>query len=139
MLPTKIQLEIVTPERLLLSEPVDEVILPSVEGSMGVRPGHAPLMARLDIGELAYNVGGRWRYMALSGGYAEVLRDAVRVLAETCEPAEEIDIARARRAKERAEALLEAQRDGVDFSRAEASLRRALVRTQVHERRPQSS
>jgi F-type H+-transporting ATPase subunit epsilon len=134
MLPDKIQLEIVTPERLLLSQPVDEVVLPSVEGYMGVRPGHAPLLARLDVGEISYRVGDRQRYLSVSGGFAEVLRHSVHVLAETAEPAEEIDAARAQLAKERAESRLKVELSEHEFRVAEASLKRAISRMQVQRR-----
>ena len=99
----KIDLEVVTPERLVLSETVDEVILPGGDGYLGVLPGHAPLLTSLMAGEVSYRVGDRTRYLAVSGGFAEVLRNKVTVLAETCERAEEIDLDRAKRARERAE------------------------------------
>jgi F-type H+-transporting ATPase subunit epsilon len=133
MLPDKLNLEIATPDRLVISQPVDEVVLPSVEGYMGVLPGHAPLLARLDAGEIAYRVGQERRRLAVSGGFAEILRDGVQILAETCEPAEEIDIERARRDRERAEEQLRAGLAEHEFRTAEASLKRALARIRVHE------
>jgi F-type H+-transporting ATPase subunit epsilon len=134
MLPTSLMLEIVTPERLVLAESVDEVVLPSVEGYMGVLPGHAPLLAKLDVGKISYRTGNRTRYLAISGGFAEVQPAAVSVLAETCEPAEEIDVERARAAKERAEAALRTSDSEHQFRMAEISLRKALSRieTQRH-------
>ena len=73
----KITVEIATPEKLVLSEPAEEVVLPSVEGYMGVRAGHAPLLARLDAGEISCNIGGTEKIYAVAGGFAEVLRDGV--------------------------------------------------------------
>ena len=135
MIHDKLSLEIVTPERLVLAETVDSVILPGSEGYLGVLPMHAPLLTRLGIGELTYQKGGRTVCCAISGGHAEVLRDRVRVLAETCERSEEIDVDRARRARETAEAAL-ASRELSDreFRMAEARLKRALTRIQVHGR-----
>ena len=133
-MPDKITVEVATPERLVISESVDEVVLPSVEGSMGVLPGHAPLLAMLDTGEMAYRVGSKTHFVALSGGFAEVLRDRVRVLAETCEPAEEIDVERARKAREKAEEKLKGDEPPSDFSRWEVKLKRAISRIEVHGR-----
>jgi F-type H+-transporting ATPase subunit epsilon len=129
-----IRLEIVTPERQVIDETVDEVVLPSVEGSMGVLPGHAPLLARLDPGEVSYRKGGTRRFLAISGGFAEVLRDSVSVLARTAEPAEEIDVERARRARADAEERLKGNVSEAEFRAAEVRLKRAVSRIQVHER-----
>jgi len=130
----KLTLEIATPKRLLVTEEVEEVVLPSVNGSMGVLSGHAPLLAKLDTGEVSFRIGSERKYFALSGGFAEVLRDAVQILAETCEPAEDIDAERAERSRERAEARLKAAEDETDFARASGSLARALTRIQIHGR-----
>jgi F-type H+-transporting ATPase subunit epsilon len=127
----KLILTIVTPERQILSEPVDEVVLPSVEGYLGVLAGHAPLLAQLDVGEISYRVGTSKRYLAVSGGFAEIQRTGVDILAETCEPAEDIDLARAENARQRAKTLLEAQVQGEEFKRAEVKLKKALSRIQV--------
>jgi F-type H+-transporting ATPase subunit epsilon len=124
-------LEIVTPERQVLIEKVDEVVLPSVEGYMGVLPGHAPLLAQMDIGEVSYRVGNKRHYLAVSGGFVEVLRESVSILATTCERAEEIDLERAQKSKKRAEEALKPDIADMEFSRAEARLRRALCRIQV--------
>ncbi len=131
MLPDKLTLEIVTPDRLVVTQSVDEVVLPSQHGYLGVRPGHAPLLAMLDIGELWYRVGTKQHYLAVSGGFAEVLPESVEILAQTCEPAEEIDVERARKARERAEARL-AQGTDMDPRRAEIALRRAISRMRIH-------
>lgn len=134
MLPEKLRLEIATPDHLVLTEGVDEVILPSVEGYMGVRPGHAPLLAALDVGEISYRIGSEEKYLACSGGFAEVLADSVSVLAETAEPAEEIDVERAEKARERAEGRLRADPAESEFKRAEVALKRAMSRIRVHGR-----
>lgn len=136
MLPDKLNLEIATPDRLVLSEGVDEVILPSVEGYMGVRPGHAPLLAQLEVGEITYRAGAEERFLACSGGFVEVLADGVSVLATTAEPAEEIDLERAESARERAEKRLESSDGDIDFRRAEVALKRAMSRIRVRGRLP---
>jgi len=130
----KLELQIVTPERRVLAEEVDEVVLPSVEGYFGVRPGHAPLLARLGVGQLSCNQGKDVKLMAISGGFAEVLRTGVTVLAVTCEPVDEIDVDRAKQAQQRAEERLESDHAEVDFRRAEASLARALNRISASSR-----
>jgi len=135
MLPDKITLEIATPDRLVLSEEIDEVILPSVEGYMGVRPGHAPLLAALDVGEISYRKGTEERLLACSGGFAEVQADSVSILAETAEPAEEIDVERAKQARQRAADRLSADLAENEFKRAEVSLKKAVSRLRVSERR----
>ena len=134
MLPEKLRLEIATPDHLVLTEGVDEVILPSVEGYMGVRPGHAPLLAALDVGEISFRIGSEEKYLACSGGFAEVLADSVSILAETAEPAEEIDVERAERAREQAEVRLKAEPAEHEFNRAEVALKRAISRSRVHGR-----
>jgi F-type H+-transporting ATPase subunit epsilon len=131
-MPNTLKIEIATPDRLVLAADVDEVVLPSVCGSMGVLPGHAPLLAALDVGEISYRVADRRKYVAVSGGFAEVLRDGVQILAETAEPAEEIDVERARRAKDRAEERLRTAGSESDFRRAEVSLRKAVSRLRIH-------
>lgn len=130
-----ITLEIVTPERLVFSEPVDEVVLPGSEGYLGVLPGHAPLLTSLGVGELSYRQGARKGYLAVVGGFAEVLRDRVSVLAETCERAEEIDIDRAREKKRQAEeALRRREASEHEWRAAEVRLKKAVTRIEVAER-----
>jgi len=126
-----IQLTIVTPERSLVNEPVDELQLPGAEGYLGVLPGHAPLFTELKVGELSYRKGTHWTSLAVAWGFAEVFQDQVRVLAETAERAQEIDLERARRAKERAEERLKQGGGDVDYDRARIALQRALIRIQV--------
>lgn len=127
----RIEFEVVTPERRVVAEKVDEVVLPSAEGYMGVRPGHAPLLAMLDAGEVSYRLGNEQHYLAVSGGFAEVLRDSVSIMASTSERAEEIDLERAERSKARAETELKANASGVAFARAEVRLKKAISRIQV--------
>lgn len=132
MLPDKIRLDIVTPDRMVLLEWVDEVQIPGQEGYLGVLPGHAPLITELKIGEVSYRQGTEVTYLAVAWGYAEVLPDKVTILAETAERAEEINIQRALDAKARAEKRLARVNDQeIDFKRAQVSLERALIRIQV--------
>jgi F-type H+-transporting ATPase subunit epsilon len=129
-----IRLELVTPERLLLSEEVDEVIAPGYEGEFGVLPEHTQYLAILNIGVLRYRKGGESRRIALGGGFAEVTPERVVVMADTAERAEEIDVERARRARERAEAALkELSLDDETYAKAYAALQRALVRMSAGE------
>ena len=131
MLPEKIQLDIVTPERAVLSEAVDELILPGTEGYLGVRPGHAPLLTTLKLGSIMIRKGNDRQYLAVSWGFVEVLPERVSILAETAERAEEIDVDRAVRAKDRAEQRLKSPDPDVDFQRAQVALEKALIRIQV--------
>ena len=129
-LPTKLTLEVVTPDRALVREEVDEVELPGSEGYFGVLPGHTPLLSTLMVGEMWYRVGQEKRYLAIAGGFVEVLPDRVTVLAQIGERAEDIDVARAEAAKRRAEERLANPVD-VDLERARFSLAKALIRIQV--------
>ena len=126
-----IHLTIVTPERALADEHVEEIQIPGAEGYLGILPGHAPLFTELKVGELGYRQGSRWSWLAVAWGFAEVLPDQVRVLAETAERAQEIDVDRATRAKERAEQRISRGGDDFDYKRALTALERALVRIQV--------
>jgi F-type H+-transporting ATPase subunit epsilon len=126
-----IQLTVVTPERSLVNEQVDELQIPGAEGYLGVLPGHAPLFTELKVGELSYRKGSTWTSLAVAWGFAEVLPDQVRILAETAERAHEIDLERAARAKERAEKRLMQGGNDVDYDRARVALQRALIRIQV--------
>jgi len=131
-----IRLDIVTAERAVFSEDVDMVIAPGVEGQLGILPHHAPLMTTLQPGELIVKKGGDEFSLAVSGGFLEVRPDRVIILADTAERAEEIDIAQAEEAKRRAQALLaERYVPEVDAARAEAALRRSMIRLKVAERR----
>ncbi len=127
----RLELEVVTPERRVLSETVDEVVLPGREGYLGVLPGHAPLLTALQPGEVVYRVGERRGYLAVSSGFVEVLRHRVSILADTCERAEEIDVARAERARDRALAVIRGRASEVELRSAEVRLKKALARLQV--------
>jgi F-type H+-transporting ATPase subunit epsilon len=129
-LPTKLTLEIVTPDRALGREEVDEVQLPGSDGYFGVLPGHTPLLSTLMVGELWYRIGQEKHYLAVAGGFAEVLPDRVTVLADIGERAEDIDRARAEAAKRRAEERL-AKAVDVDLERARQALQKSLTRLQV--------
>jgi len=124
-------LEVVTPERLLVSEEVSAVQAPAADGYLGILPGHAPLMAELGTGFLNYEAGGKRWYLAVHSGYLEILADRVRVLATAAERAEEIDIARAQVAKQRAEALAFNASLGVDPAFALGALARAQARLEA--------
>src|SRR5215212_3979746 len=128
-LPTKLTLEIVTPDRALVAEQVDEVELPGSEGYFGVLPGHTPLLASLSVGELWYRIGQEKRYLSIAFGFAEVLPERVTVLAQIAERAQDIDIERAERAKHRAEERLQANvspQAAMDFERARIAMMKSL-------------
>lgn len=130
-LPTKLTLEIVTPDRALVREEVDEVELPGYEGYFGVLPGHTPLLATLKVGELWYRTGSEKHFLAIAGGFVEVLPDRVTVLAQIAERAEDIDVARAEAARQRAEERLARPAHDVDLERARIAHIKSLVRLQV--------
>ncbi len=131
-LPTKIKLEVVTPDRHLLSEVVDEVTLPGSEGYLGVLPGHLPLLTTLGIGIMSYHKGPAKFIFSVSGGFVEILPDRVIVMADTLERPEEIDVARAQAAKERAEKELRSKEE-IDVEKTMAHLMRATTRLHVAE------
>jgi len=133
-LPARLTLEIVTPDRALVNEQVDEVQLPGSEGYFGVLPGHTPLLATLQVGELWYRVGQDKHYLALAFGFVEVLPDRVTVLAQVAEKAQEIDVARAEEAKKRAEERVARPSSDMDFERARVALMKSLIRLQVASR-----
>lgn len=132
MLPENIELQVVTPERHVLSESVQLVELPGKDGYLGILPGHAPLLTELGIGLLTYRKGETAKILTVMQGYAEVLPDRVVVLAELSERAEEIDVARAETAAARAQASLAhgAGKEG-DWRSASFALQRALARLQA--------
>jgi F-type H+-transporting ATPase subunit epsilon len=131
-LPTKITLEVVTPERSLVNEVVDEVQLPGSEGYFGVLPGHTPMLATLQVGEMWYRIGGEKHYLAIAFGFVEVLPERVTVLAQLAERPQDIDVARAEAAKKRAEErLARSPQADVDFERARIALAKAQTRLQV--------
>ena len=118
--------------RLVVAELVDEVVAPGIEGYFGVLPGHAPFLTTLGIGELTYRQGRDERHLAIAGGFAEVRNDKVIILADTAEAPEDIDRARAERARDRAETRLSGRtQEEIDYVRASAALAKALTRLQV--------
>jgi F-type H+-transporting ATPase subunit epsilon len=128
----QIQLEVVTPERRMLSEAVDSVNVPGMNGEIGILPGHTPLISQLQTGVLSYVQGGATHRLHVSGGFVEVNADRVSVLAEIAEHPEEIDAARARLAREHAEKTLSAfTGTEEDFEVARARLERSVVRLQL--------
>jgi F-type H+-transporting ATPase subunit epsilon len=130
-LPSKLALEIVTPEGLLLRDEVDEVIAPGEQGSFGVRPGHTPLMATLGVGELSYRQGGSWHRLTCFSGWCEVLPDRVNVLADIGERAGDIDVGRAEQALKRAAERMKAIRDEAGYGDAHLAYIRAVTRLAV--------
>ena len=131
-----IQLEIVTPERLVYEDEVDSVNLPGIEGELGILPHHAPLLSILGVGELRIRKGGAEESFAIVGGFVQVRPDKVVVMAETADLAGEIDLAKAEEARREAERALESgYSEGADLSAARAALQTALMRIRVAERR----
>jgi len=130
-LPTHLQLHVVSAERSLVNEQVDEVEIPGAEGFFGVLPGHTPLLALLGAGEMWYRQGQKVTHLAIAYGFAEVQPDRVTILAETAEHAHEIDVARAEAAKRRAEEQLARPQIDIDFEKARISLLKSLIRLQV--------
>jgi F-type H+-transporting ATPase subunit epsilon len=128
------RLELVTAERMVYSDDVNIVIAWGLEGQLAILPHHAPLMTMLQPGELIIKKDNEETYMAVSGGFLEVRPDKVIILADACERAEEIDLARAEEAKRRAGEIMEAPSPETDTAAAEAALRRSLVRLKVAER-----
>jgi F-type H+-transporting ATPase subunit epsilon len=133
-LPTRLTLEVVTPEGLLLRDEVDEVVAPGVEGHFGVRPGHTPLLATLGSGELAYRKAGEWRRLTCFSGWCEVLPERVNVLADIGERAEDIDVDRAEQALRRAAERLKLIRDEEGYGEAHLAYMRAVTRLAVARR-----
>ncbi len=127
-----LQLEVVTPERRVVSESVNSATVPGLGGELGILPGHAPLISRLQTGVLSYTQNGRTSQLHVSGGFVEVNDDRVTVLAEIAERPEEIDAARARLAREHAEKTLSAwSGTEEDFEKARAKLERSMVRLKL--------
>jgi F-type H+-transporting ATPase subunit epsilon len=134
-IPTSLTLEIVTPDRSLVNEQVDEVQLPGADGYFGVLPGHTPFLTTLQVGELWYRVGQEKHYLAIAFGFAEVLPDRVTVLAQIAERAQEIDVARAEAARKRAEErIARGPQVEHDFERARIAMMKSLIRLQVASR-----
>ena len=129
-----IKLDIVSAERSVFSEDVEEVVAPGIEGQLGILPYHAPLMTMLQPGELLVKKEGTELSLAISGGFLEVRPDRVIILADAAERTEEIDVARAEEAMRRARERLQHPTPETDLARAEAALQRAMARLQVVEK-----
>ncbi len=126
-----LQLDVVTPEGLVVSTEVDEVVVPGPEGEFGVLPGHSPFLVLLDVGAVRYPTPQGVERLAVAHGFAEVTPESVTILAERCERPDEIDAERARAALARAEARLAGDTTEIDHARAEAAYRRALNRLRM--------
>ena len=136
-LPTELELNIVSPDRLVVRDSVSAVTMPGKNGYIGVLPGHAPLLTELVPGALTYALKGEEHYLCVNWGFAEVLPNRVIVLVQSAERAEEIDIARAQRAKQRAEDRLKRFLDPeIDMERAREALRRAIARLETARHMP---
>jgi F-type H+-transporting ATPase subunit epsilon len=134
-IPTSIELLIVTPDRLLVHEQVDELQIPGAEGYFGVLPGHMPFLAALAVGELWYRKGQTKTFLSIAFGFAEVLPDRVTILAQLAERAEDIDVTRAEAARKRAEErIARGGQPEIDFDRARIAQQKAVVRIQVSSR-----
>jgi len=133
----QIRCEVVTAERAVFDQDVDMVVAPGIEGQLGILPHHAPLMTALTFGELIiHRAGQEEEFLAIGGGFMEVQPDRVIILADSAERAEEIDIERAEEARQRAaQTMAQKRQDDVDFARAEAALRRSVLRLKVAKRR----
>jgi len=130
-MPDTFQLEIVTPEKMVVNEAAEEAQIPGLNGYLGILPGHAPLITELGVGVITYRAGGTTKTLSVAWGFAEVLQDKVTILAETAERPEEIDVARAQQAKERAEQLLKSNDPELDYDNAQDDLQRAETRLKV--------
>lgn len=127
------ELEIATPERLLVKEAASEAQIPGASGEFGVLPGHAPLLSELGIGVLKYTVAGEYRKLSVAGGIVQVLPERVKVLALTAEHPHEIDRKRAKEAEKRALHRLANVKENIDYARALNALRRAQSRLRILE------
>lgn len=128
------QLEIVTPEKLVVRDQAEELQIPGRNGYLGILPGHAPLITELGAGEISYRSGGQLHRFSTAWGFAEVLPDRVTVLAETVEPADQIDIPRAKESLAKAEESLKTAQTEDDFASATAKIERAQARLDVAQR-----
>ena len=130
-----IRLDIVTAERLIYSEEINILVAPGIDGELGILPRHAPLLTALKPGEIRIVKDGEESYMAVSGGFMEVLGNKITILADTAERVEEIDIQRAEEALKRAEERVVSRTSDMDLERALASIRRSQVRLKVARQR----
>jgi F-type H+-transporting ATPase subunit epsilon len=125
------QIEIVTPERLVVRDVAHEAQIPGKDGYLGILPGHAPLVTELGVGEINYRVDGFVHRLAVAWGFAEVLPTKVTILAETAERAEDIDVARAEKARQEAQRQLQSADPNTNYDLVQAALQRAETRLQV--------
>lgn len=127
-------LEVVTPERIVWSDEAEFVVVPGAEGELGILKNHAPMVAGLKIGVIRFiDDGGELRHMAISGGFMEIMDNDAKILAETAEHGREIDILRAKAAKDRAERRLAERADQISYARAQMALQRAIARIRAAE------
>lgn len=133
-IPSHLRLQIVSADRPLVNEQVDEVQVPGAEGYLGILPGHTPLLATLQVGQLWYRQGQEKHYLSIAFGFVEAQPDRVTILAQIAEKADEIDVARAEAARKRAEDRLSKSTVEMDFERARIALLKSLVRLQVASR-----
>jgi len=129
------QLEIVTPEKMVVNDVAEEIQIPGKNGYLGILPGHAPLITELAVGEITYRKGGQTFYLSVAWGFAEVLLDKVTILAETAVRPQEIDVKRAQESKQKAEEALKTGQTEADFTHAEDALKRAETRLEVAEKK----
>ena len=125
------QLEIVTPEKMLVKDQAEEMQIPGKSGYLGILPGHAPLITELGVGEMTYRKGGETHRFVVAWGFAEVLPDRVTILAEKADRPQEIDVAKAREHKKHAEEMLSSGKSEEDFTRAENEMRLADTQLEV--------
>ena len=129
------QLEIVTPEKMVVRDAAEEMQIPGKNGYLGILPGHAPLITELAVGEISYRSRNHTYHLSVAWGFAEVLPDKVTILAETAEKADEVDVNRAQAAKKKAEASLAQGQTEEDFKRIAGDLQRAETRLEVAEKK----
>ena len=130
-----LQLELVTPERRAFTQEVDMVVVPGIDGQLGILPHHTPLITALGVGELKIRKGGEEQIFAVSGGFVEVRPDRVVIMADLAEHSDEIDEAKAVEARRQAQAQISEAADPVDLARARAALQTALMRERIATRR----
>ncbi|MDG5471200.1 F0F1 ATP synthase subunit epsilon [Jeotgalibacillus sp. ET6] len=128
-----VKVSIVTPDGPVYESDVEMVSTKAQSGELGILPGHIPMVAPLEIGAVRLKREGHIDYVAVTGGFLEVRPEQVTILAQAAEPADQIDVERAKEAKQRAEKNLQANQDNIDFKRAELALRRAMNRIEVHQ------
>lgn len=126
-----LDLQVVTPERAVLTEQIEAIVIPAPEGYLGILPNHAPIITGLEPGMVKYHKAGKKCYMFIGGGFMEVSHNKITILADVAEKPEEIDKARAQSAKERAEKRIKTKTPGIDEVRAELALKKALARLRV--------